>query len=398
MTRIAYFDCFSGCSGDMLLGALLDAGLEPDTLREGLAGLDITGYHLFTEKVRRSSIMATKFNVSVDESARQHHRPLSDIVKIIESSRLSDRVKQKSCAIFQKLGEVEAGIHGISVEDVHFHELGAIDTIIDIVGTIFALDVLQIERCYSSPLPVNNGTVSTAHGILPVPAPATLQLLADSNIPVVPLPESAPVHTELVTPTGAVLLASLASFKQPEMSLHNVGYGAGSKDFEHWPNVVRAWIGNTTDKPIDGNMVLLETNIDDMNPQIYGYLMDKLFQQKAIDVWFTPVQMKKNRPAVMLSILANKEAETGLIELVMKETSTLGIRTRSVSRHIARRETIEFKSSLGPVTVKTKLFSGNLLQVAPEYEDCKRIAIEKDMPLQEVIRIIKNEAYEHLNS
>jgi pyridinium-3,5-bisthiocarboxylic acid mononucleotide nickel chelatase len=195
-----------------------------------------------------------------------------------------------------------------------------------------------------------------------------------------------------------VLLTSLAGFKQPGMSINKVGYGAGSKDFENWPNVVRVWIGETTSKSDDEKMVLLETNIDDMNPQIYGYLIEKLFEEKAIDVWFTPIQMKKNRPAVMLSILAPAQAESGLIELVMRETSTLGIRTRPVSRHIARRETVEFKSSLGSVKMKVKYFSGDSIQVAPEYEDCKHIAMEKDMPLQEVMRIIKNEAHEHLSS
>jgi uncharacterized protein (TIGR00299 family) protein len=398
MTKIAYFDCFSGCSGDMLLGALLDTGLELDTLKAGLESLDMKGYRLTAEKVRRSSITATKFTVTVDEHAHLYHRPLSDIVKIIESSRLSAEVKQKSCAIFKRLGEVEAKVHGISIEDVRFHELGAIDTIIDIVGTVFALDVLQIVRCYSSPLPVNKGTVSTDHGILPVPAPATLQLLADFNVPVVPLPESTGIQTELLTPTGAVLLTSLASFNQPGMNINRIGYGAGSKEFKEWPNVLRIWLGEATVESDEENMVLLETNIDDMNPQIYGYLMEKLFEQKAIDVWFTPIQMKKNRPAVMLSILAPAQAESGLIELVMRETSTLGIRTKPILRHTARRETVEFTSSLGPVKIKIKHFAGDLLQVAPEYEECKHIAMEKNMPLQEVMRIIRNESHEYLSS
>jgi uncharacterized protein (TIGR00299 family) protein len=315
-------------------------------------------------------------------------------VKIIESSRLSAGVKQKSCAVFRRLAEAEAKVHGIPVEDVQFHELGAIDTIVDIVGTVLSLELLHIEHCYSSPLPLNSGTISTAHGILPVPAPATLQLIADCNVPVVPLPETANIRAELITPTGAVLLTSLAVFEQPGMKINRTGYGAGSKEFENWPNIVRVLIGEMTAEPFNGNIVLLETNIDDMNPQIYGYLMEKLFEEKAIDVWFTPIQMKKNRPAVMLSILAPAQAEPALIELVMQETSTLGIRTRPVLRHTAQRETVEFKSSLGPVTIKIKRFGKSLIQVTPEYEDCKRIAMEKGLPLQEVIRIIRNEVHE----
>ena len=395
MTRIAYFDCFSGCSGDMVLGALLDAGLDLSVLRSGLAGLNIGGYELTAEKVKRSSLTATKFNVIVSDRTHQDHRSLTDILRLIESSPLSDRVKKQGSDIFRRIGAVEAGIHGVPVEEVHFHEIGAVDSIVDIVGTALALEALQIERCYSSPLPVGSGSVTTAHGSLPVPAPATLKLIADARAPITSA--SSQPAGELVTPTGAALVTSLASFGQPEMEVTGVGYGAGSKDFEGWPNVLRIWLGEQSAAEQEGELRLLETNIDDTNPQIYGYLMERLFAGEAADVWFTPIQMKKNRPAIMLSVLAPAHAESRLTEILMRETSTLGIRVRAVSRHIAQREMIEVNSSLGRARAKVKRYSGSILAVSPEYEDCRRIALERNMPFQEVHRIVEEEARQALS-
>ena len=258
---------------------------------------------------------------------------------------------------------MEAGIHNVPVEEVHFHELGAIDTIIDIVGTVFALETLKIERVYSSPLAVGSGTVKTAHGILPVPAPATLQILANAGAPIINAPPSENPPGELLTPTGAVLITSLATgFKLPNLKVEKVGYGAGNKQFQTWPNVVRIWIGEETGGGNDEGLVLLETNIDDMNPQIYGFLMERLFAEKAADVWFTPIQMKKNRPAIMLSVLAPSSLESKLSEIIMKETSTLGIRSRTVSRHMAHREIIEFDSSLGRARRKSSGLGKTLWQ------------------------------------
>lgn len=396
MTKIAFFDCFSGCSGDMILGALLDTGLELDALKKGLAELKIGGYQLSAEKVQRSSIAATKFNVVVDEHAHQHHRGLAEILEIINSGGLSPVVKEKSSAVFRRLGEAEARVHGISLEQVHFHELGAVDTIIDIVGTIYAFDLLKIGKSYSSPLPAGSGNISTAHGILPAPAPATLQLLAAAGVPLVSAPQSSPPPGELVTPTGAVLLTSLAQFRQPDMIVERVGYGAGSKEFKAWPNILRVWLGEEPTQDDGEGLVLLETNIDDMNPQIFGYLMEKLLAEKAADVWFTPIQMKKNRPAVMLSVLVPASLEAKFMEMIMRETSTLGIRSRQVSRHIARREIIEFESSLGRVRAKVKRSGVDAVDVSPEYEDCRRIALERDLPLQDVSRIIESEARQYL--
>jgi len=404
MAKVAYFDCFSGASGDMIIGSLLDAGLDFEVLKKGLAGLDFHGYELTAEKVLRSSITATKFNVVLVEEEHEHsheslhhHRGLSEILNIINTGNIPDNVKLKSSEIFRKLGQVEAGIHGVPLEEVHFHELGAVDTIIDIVGTVFALETLKIERVYSSPLAVGSGTVKTAHGVLPVPAPATLQILANAGAPIINAPPSENPPGELLTPTGAVLITYLASgFRQPKLKLEKVGYGAGNKQFSTWPNVVRIWIGEEDDAANDDGLVLLETNIDDMNPQIYGYLMEKLFAEKAADVWFTPIQMKKNRPAIMLSVLAPSTLEGKLSEIIMKETSTLGIRSRAVSRHMAQREIIEFDSSLGRAHAKIKRFGQDILAVSPEYDDCRRLALEHNLPLHEVSRIVEIEARHYM--
>jgi pyridinium-3,5-bisthiocarboxylic acid mononucleotide nickel chelatase len=398
MSRIAYFDCFSGASGDMIIGSLLDAGLDLEILKNGLAGLDIRGYRLAAEKVQRASITATQFNVEYPQTDQshhpgpgQHHRGLAEILQIIDTGRISDSVKIQSASIFGRLGEVEAGIHGVPVEEVHFHELGAIDTIIDVVGTLLALEALKIDRIYSSPLVVGSGTVKTAHGILPVPAPATLQILADAHAPIIAAPPAEKPPGELLTPTGAVLLTHLSfGYNRPDLKVEKAGYGAGHKQFPHWPNVLRLWIGEEIAAPETGEMVLLETNIDDMNPQIYGYLMEKLLASGAADVWFTPIQMKKNRPAVMLSVLGPAGIEDKLSTIVMRETTTLGIRSRHIARHIAQREIIESETSLGRVHAKVKRF-GDMVDITPEYEDCRRIALEHDLPLQEITRIVKSE-------
>ncbi len=392
MTKIAYFDCFSGTSGDMLLGALLDAGLDLKAIEDGLASLDIGGFRLSATKVMRSSISATKFDVLIDEEHHHHHRSLSHILHHIADSRLPDAVKARSSDIFRRLGAVEAGIHNVPLEDVHFHEVGAVDSVVDIVGTVLGLHTLGIERCYASPLPAGSGSVRTEHGRLPAPAPATLQILAESGAPLRSGDEPGRPQAELVTPTGAVLVTSLATFGQPAMNVIGAGYGAGGLDFPGWPNVLRIWIGERTETAQTDTMVLLETNIDDMEPQVYGYVMEKLFAAGAADVWYTPIQMKKDRPAVMLSVLAPSSLEPKMTDIVMRETTTLGIRVRNVERRIAGRRSIEVETSLGRVSVKVKEYQGDVLSVAPEYEDCKRVAAEKGLPFQEVRRILGEEA------
>lgn len=419
MTRAVYFDCFSGCAGDMIIGSLLDAGLDFEALRKGLGKLNLPGYHITMKKVERSSITATKFDVVMDdehhhrhendhhnhEDGHEHshnsshqHRGLIEILQIIEGSDIPNGVKKKSSEIFRKLGTVEAGIHGIPVEEVHFHELGAVDTIVDIVGTLLALEIMGVERVYSSPLAVGTGTVKTAHGVLPVPAPATLQILTEAGAPLTDAPAADRPSGELLTPTGAVLITSLVSeYRRPVMKPGTIGYGAGNKQFSGWPNVVRAWVGEESSPEGHRDMVLLETNIDDMSPQLFGYTMEKLLDSGAADVWFTPIHMKKNRPAVMLSILCSAEQEDEMTEIVMRETTTLGIRSRKVSRHVAQRSMETVETSLGNVPVKVKYFK-DFVSVTPEYEDCRRIAQETGLSLQHVIRTVENEARNHLES
>jgi len=394
MAKIAYFDCFSGCSGDMVLGALIDAGLPLGMLKKGLGSLAVQGYQLSAKKVKRSTITATKLTVIMNETEAQPVRSLEDILKLIKASKLPEKVKNTASAIFQRLGEAESKIHGVPVEKVHFHEIGAVDSIVDIVGAAFGLDALNIECFYSSPLTLGSGTISTAHGILPVPAPATLRLIAMANAPIADSPKQP--QAELVTPTGAAIVTTLASFGRPGMTIEKVGYGAGARDFEAWPNVMRIWIGEEIEPAGSEGLVLLETNIDDMSPEIYGYLMERLFAMQAVDVWFTPIQMKKNRPAVMLSVLAPRHAEVDLTQTIMRETSTLGIRVSPVFRHISEREMIEFDSTVGYTKAKVKRFMGNILSVHPEYEECRRIALERNISLQEVYRIVEAEARRYL--
>jgi uncharacterized protein (TIGR00299 family) protein len=392
LSKTAYFDLFSGCSGDMILGALLDAGLPVDQLTGALANLPVAGYTITQEKVKRSSMTATLCHVAIANEAEEHHRSYSDIVSSIKSAQLSDRAKQLALSIFHDLGEAEAAIHRVPLDTVHFHEVGAIDSIVDIVGAAIGFDMLGITQFYSSPFPVAGGKVMSQHGVLPLPAPAVLEIIARKHAPTVAPPHEAMEGRELVTPTGAAIISSLAEYSRPPMNLEKIGYGAGSRNPAEYPNVMRLWIGDMPEGERHGEMVLLETNIDDMNPQVYGYVMEKLFAQGALDVWFTPIQMKKNRPAIMFSVLAPADSESLIAETLMKETTTLGIRVRYVHRHIAAREILEINSTYGKVKVKIKRIGGEAVSVAPEYDDCSRIARETGLPLREVLSKIEIEA------
>jgi uncharacterized protein (TIGR00299 family) protein len=375
--RYAYCDCFSGISGDMFLGALVDAGLPVETLREQLAGLHLPEpLEIQVSEVHKGAMRACSVDVIAGES--HHHRHLADIRALIEDADLSPRVKQTSLAVFQKLAEAEARVHGTEIDHVHFHEVGALDSIADIIGVAVGLETLGIERLYASALPFGGGQVQTEHGTLPVPAPATLEILSKAHAVLTP----SPAQVELVTPTGAAILATLATFERPNLVLTGVGIGAGKRDLP-WPNIFRLILGESAPEA-DFPMVLIETNIDDMNPQLFGNIMNRLFAAGALDVYLTPIYMKKNRPGTLLGIVARREDETALAKLVLSETSTLGMRVQPVYRYTARREFAMVSTVYGDIPVKLKLIDNRPVQAMPEYDACQHIAEEKQVPLMAV--------------
>jgi len=386
---ILYCDCFSGISGDMFLGALLDAGLPIEHLSKQFKLLNLPEFQGVTaEKVNKGAFAATLLKLEIHEHKEEHdhpdnhsshHRHLGDIRSLIESSGLSDAVRQTSLKIFQKLAEAEAKVHGSSIEEVHFHEVGAVDSILDIVGVTIGLEFFNIQSVFSSALPLGTGQINTQHGLLPLPAPATLELMRLAQAPVV----ASKATVELVTPTGAAILASLAAFHQPDMKLIQVGVGAGRRDLE-WPNVLRLLIGIQEEVP--GTHLEIETNIDDMNPQIFGHVMAKLFQAGALDVYFTPIFMKKNRPATMLSVIGRKEDEKSICDLLLRETSTLGVRVKPIWRHEAERTIRIIETCYGQVPVKLKILDGDIIQATPEFDDCVRLAEQAGIPVAQVLQ------------
>ena len=394
MTRIAYLDCFSGISGDMLLGALIDAGVDAARLSEELGGLSLPGWSLRAERVQRSGLAATRAHVDLAVSP-QPHRRLPDVLAIIEASTLPHEDRRRASDVFRLLAGAEARVHGVRPDEIEFHEVGSLDAIVDVVGAIAGMRLLGIERLYCSALPAGGGTATSAHGALPVPAPATLELMARAGAPLAASSGDRPM--EMVTPTGAAIVATLATFERPPMHVTAVGYGAGGRDPEGWPNVLRLWLGDAIE-PARPAMLLIETNIDDMNPEIYGYVQEQLFAAGAADVWFQPIQMKKNRPGVLLAALCSAEREDAVVSVLLRETSTLGVRVTPVARHEAQRETFEFTSSLGPAAVKVKRLPGEPPRVAPEYEACRRIALARGIALAEVYRVVEQEALEKLES
>jgi uncharacterized protein (TIGR00299 family) protein len=386
--KIAYCDCFSGISGDMFLGALLDAGLSLDSLKQMIASLPLDEHvTLHVESVHKGPLRASLLGVQVEPHESHQHRHLADIVELIEASQLTSIAKATSRAIFQKLAEAEARVHGEPIEHIHFHEVGAVDSIVDILGAAIGLEALGIERLYASALPMVSGQVQTQHGLLPLPAPATLELMRAAQMPVTP----SPAQVELVTPTGAAILATLATFQQPAMSVSGVGIGAGRRDLP-WPNVMRLIVGESTamlstDAPSasQSQLVQMETNIDDMNPQVFGYVMGQLFAAGALDVYFTSIQMKKDRPGTMLGVIARRSDEAALAQIILSETSTLGVRVLPIShRYEAQREMRVVATDYGDIRVKLKQLDGQIVQAAPEYDDCARIAAERRVPLVSV--------------
>jgi uncharacterized protein (TIGR00299 family) protein len=392
--KIAYFDCFAGASGDMIVGALIDAGVDFDFLKKELKKLHLHGYKLRASKTAKSGLAAVKFDVELtedhghDHDHGHHHRNLEDIVKIIDASGLSKSVKDKSKAIFLRLAEAEAKVHGCPVDEIHFHEVGAVDAILDIVGAVIGLDALKVGEVRASKLHLGSGFVDCAHGRLPVPPPAVVELLKGAPA------YSSDVKGELVTPTGAAILSTLAAGfgPFPDMRIEKTGYGAGFKKLSI-PNVLRLVVGESEPSADQDRIRMIETNIDDMNPQFYEYIMEKLFAEGARDVFLTPIIMKKSRPGLVLSVLATEDRIEALISILLRETTTLGVRISDFrKRMILGREIVPLKTAWGEVRVKIRSISESEKTVAPEYEDCKRIARERGLPIQTVFDTVKREA------
>jgi len=378
--KTAYVDCFSGISGDMTLGALMDAGVSIDTLCAGLAKLNLPGYELKAEKVNRSGISATKAHVIIDRK-NQKSRHLSDILDIIEGSSLSPTVKEKSGRIFKRMAAAEAKVHGTIPDKIHFHEVGAVDAIVDIVGSVIGLDHLGITQIITSSINVGSGTVRTSHGIFPIPAPATAELLKG-----IPFYQSS-TQFELATPTGAAIISTLSnSFGPlPAMNVASIAHGAGDKDFPDRPNILRLMIGEPVANYEEDTSIVIETNIDDMSPQIYDYLIERLMEQGAQDVYLSPIIMKKGRPAILLSVLTDRSKTDALLDIVFHETTSIGARIQEVGRKKLSREIREVDTVYGKVGVKVSKRGNEILTVTPEYDDCRRIAEERKVPLKKVM-------------
>lgn len=379
--KTAYLDCFSGISGDMFLGALLDAGLDPKILKDLVKRLGLQKVGLKITRESRCGLEGTRLQVQIPTHSPE--RKLKDILKRIEKAKLSSNVQENAQAIFQHLAKVEAKIHGTTPEKIHFHEIGAEDSLVDIVGACLAIDMMGLRTIYASSIPLGGGFHKTAHGELPMPGPAALELL--KGVPVTRDSRKG----ELVTPTGAVLLKHFCKGygALPEMRIETIGYGVGSKDFAPYPNLLRVLIGEKTsiseDTEVD-HIILLETNIDDMNPQFFSYVSELLFEAGALDVYLSPIQMKNSRSGIKLSALVKPSDEKKMCDIFFKETPTLGIRRSQIGRIKLQRKIKIFQSSIGPVSIKLGFQAGRLVSLAPEYKDLKALAKKTGRPIREI--------------
>lgn len=378
--KTLYLDCPMGISGDMFLAALIDLGVAPKMILRELKKLPVDKIDVEIKKAARHSITGTTFKVKLAEA--HHHRTFRDIKKIIGESNLAPKVKSLSTAIFKVIAEAEGKIHGIKADEVHFHEIGAMDSIIDIVGAAVAVDSLKVKKVVSSPIALGTGWARTMHGTIPIPAPATLEIL--KGVPTAA--STAPF--ELTTPTGAAIVKTLASSfgPMPPMTIEAAGYGAGKKDFKESANLLRAVIGSSSEGAEGAErLILLETNIDDMSPQVAGYLMERLLSEGALDAFYTPVQMKKGRPGVLLTVLTGSENKDSLLEVIFAESTTIGVRETAVLRHCLERKEAKVKTPYGVVRVKLALRAGRAVNVQPEYEDCRTAAQKKGVALKLVM-------------
>lgn len=382
--RIAFFDPFSGASGDMTLGAMLDAGLPLETLRAGLSRLPIDGWEIRAEPASQHGISGTRCIVETSDDAPA--RDWAVIRQMLDGTPLVPAVKERALAIFGRLAIAEAGVHGQPVDAVHFHEVGGLDAIIDIVGACIGLHELGVQQVFSGPVAAGSGWVRAAHGLLPVPAPATARMLADASAPIAPPPhgESEPAG-ELLTPTGAAILCETAKFRRPSFAPTAVGYGFGTRELP-WPNALRLWIGEIAEEEIhdDDRELVLETNIDDMNPQFTELLMERLFEAGALDAWLTPIMMKKGRPAVTVSALIPEGRRQAIEDVLIEQSTTLGIRATAVDRTKAARRFETATTRWGDVRLKLRGWRGRIIDAAPEYDDCLAIARTAEVPIREV--------------
>jgi uncharacterized protein (TIGR00299 family) protein len=384
--RMAYFDCFSGASGDMILGSLIDAGLNARFLREALKKLQIPTIHLKVEKVLKSGLSATQVIVE-GRGEKKSHRNLREILRIVERSGIEAEVKEKSKEIFKRIASVEANIHQTQMEEVHFHELGGLDSIVDIVGSVWGVRQLGIEKIHVSKVNVGGGFVKCEHGILPVPAPATLSLMKGKSI------YSSGVERELLTPTGAAILTTLGSEfgSMPLMKVERIGYGAGRDNLPH-PNLLRLIIGTSESGSPRERVTVVETNIDDMNPQFYDYVIEKLLAMEVLEIFITPILMKKNRPGHLLTIICPSEKLPFVTKFLLRETTTLGLRWHEEEREKSDREILSKETKYGKIRFKLARWEGKIVNLSPEYEDCKRLALKNRVPLKEVFEEAKRVA------
>jgi uncharacterized protein (TIGR00299 family) protein len=385
--KTLYFDCFAGASGDMILGALVDVGVDRRTLVEALSALNVSGYELNFETVDRSGISATRARVLTQHE--HAHRHLGDILKIIYESRLSDSVKDRAARIFSRLAEAEARIHNVAIERIHFHEVGALDAIVDVTAACIGFELLNVERFGCSELHVGSGMVEMAHGRFPIPPPAVAELLKGAPV------YSSDITGELVTPTGAAIISTVCSEfgPLPKMKIERTGYGAGTREYPNFPNVLRLILGEaavssdaSAGAANDERLMMVETNIDDMSPQIYGHVMEEALKRGALDCYLTPVQMKKNRPGVVVSILCRLAERDAMCELLLAETTTLGVRFYEVMRRALERETVTVETEFGAIDVKVARLDGRIIKEMPEYEQCRAAAEKAQVTLQEVDR------------
>ncbi|APM37622.1 nickel pincer cofactor biosynthesis protein LarC [Clostridium kluyveri] len=392
--KILYYDCFCGISGDMNLAALIDLGVSKEYLMEELSKVNLNSeYEMKIERSVKLGITGTRVDVKLNESShseeehghdhQHHHRKLKDIEKIINSSHLSDKVKNISLGMFMKIAEAEAKIHGKSLYEVHFHEVGAIDSIVDLVGAAICIDYLKVDRIIASPVQVGGGFVKCSHGIMPVPAPATTEIL--KNIPI----STGIVQFETTTPTGAAILAvNVEEFTSKiDFSIKKTGYGIGHRDLEI-PNVLRVYLGKQERSEKVEEQYILETNIDDMNPELYEYVQERLFEVGALDVFKTPIYMKKGRPGIKLSVLTDEKGEKDILDVIFQETTSIGVRKHKVEKIMLNRDFSKVKTEYGDITVKKSYYEGKLVKYKPEYEECKAIAKEKNISIDKVYKAV----------